>query len=93
MKRKKKHFWEPTIKIKHSGNALFDFANDPKTYVMNGRTFTLLENYKARINKAIEYTKQFTNGKTSSIDEWENVELVLETIIDILKGEDKDGED
>lgn len=41
----------------------------------------------ARIDKAIEYTKQFTNGKTSSIDEWKNVELVLETILEILKGE------
>lgn len=40
-----------------------------------------------RIDKAIEYTKQFTNGKTSSIDEWKNVELVLENILEILKGE------
>jgi regulator of replication initiation timing len=39
------------------------------------------------IDKAIEYTKQFTNGKTSSIDEWKNVELVLENILEILKGE------
>lgn len=43
-----------------------------------------------RIDKAIEYTKRFTNGKTSSIDEWENVELVLENILKILKGSDKE---
>ena len=45
------------------------------------------KNYKARIDKATEYTKRFTNGKTSRIDTFENVELVLETILQILKGE------
>lgn len=43
-----------------------------------------------RIDKAIVYTKQFTNGKTTSIDEWKNVELVLENILGILKGSDKE---
>lgn len=44
---------------------------------------------KDRINKAIEFTNQFINFKTSRIDEWENVELVLETIVSLLKGDNK----
>ena len=46
-----------------------------------------LERYKNIVDKAIEYTKRLTNGKTSRIDTFENVELVLETILSILKGE------
>lgn len=46
------------------------------------------KDYKSRIDKAIEYTKQFVNGKTSRIDEWKNVELVLETILNILQGKE-----
>ena len=45
---------------------------------------------KSRNEKAIEYTKQFINGKTSRIDEWKNVELVLETIVQLLQGEEND---
>lgn len=42
---------------------------------------------KAKIDKAIDYTRGFINGKTSRIDEWKNVELVLETIVEILGDE------
>ena len=41
------------------------------------------------INKTIEYTNQFINFKTSRIDEWGNVELVLETIVSLLIGDNK----
>lgn len=46
-----------------------------------------LKELNDKIDKAIEYTERFTNGKTSRIDTFENVELVLETILQILKGE------
>ena len=39
-----------------------------------------------KIDKAIEYTERFTNGKYSRIDTFENVEVVLQTILQILKG-------
>lgn len=42
-----------------------------------------------RIDKTIEYTKRFVNGKYSRIDTFENVEVVLQTILQLLKGEDK----
>lgn len=50
-------------------------------------TITRNEEKQQRIDKATEYTERLTNGKTSRIDTWENVELVLETILQILKGE------
>lgn len=46
-----------------------------------------LERYKNIIDKTVEYVERLTNGKTSRIDTWENVEFVLETILSILKGE------
>lgn len=49
-----------------------------------------LDIYKQRNEKAIEYTKRFINGKTSRIDEFKNVELVLETIVQLLQGEDNE---
>lgn len=57
---------------------------------INDKLSSALESAENRIDKAIVYTKQFTNGKTTSIDEWKNVELVLENILGILKGSDKE---
>lgn len=53
----------------------------------NEKLTQLWLNSQEKRRKAIEYTKQFVNGKTSRIDEWENVELVLETIVQLLQGE------
>ena len=44
----------------------------------------IIDMYEEKIDKALNYTKGFINGETSRIDEWKNVELVLETIVEIL---------
>jgi hypothetical protein len=61
-------------------------ASGDRKQIKNTAQFKL-DICKQKIDKAIEYTERFTNGKTSRIDTFENVELVLETILQILKGE------
>lgn len=83
-------------KDKHSGyrtifgcRVSYDNLPNDVSFIVREDTKPTYEELQERIDKAIEYTKRFINGKTSRIDEWKNVELVLENIVNILEGKDE----
>lgn len=66
----------------------YDNLDKNVSFIVREDTQPSYEELQNRIDKAIEYTNKFINFKTSRIDEWENVELVLETIVNILQGKE-----